>query len=114
MSRNIRFARRVRTDIIRIFNFISQRSPQTAERVCEAIHRSIQELADIPGAGRAWESSRAMLQGMRVTTVRSYRNYLIFFRLTGNIVEVFRVVHGARELDSIVDQIQEDLEDELL
>ena len=114
MTRKIHFARRVRTDIIRIYTSISQRSPEAAERVSEAIHRSIQQLGDMPGVGRAWESTRELLQGMRVATVRPYRNYLIFFRPTEKTVEVFRVVHGARELDSIVDQIQEDLEDELM
>jgi toxin ParE1/3/4 len=114
MSRKIHFAPRVRTDIIRIYNYIAERSPQSAERVVQAIRRSMDDLAEMPGVGRAWESTRALLQGMRVTTVRRYRNYLIFFRPEKDRVEIFRVVHGARELDSIVAQIQEDLEDERL
>ena len=48
---------------------------------------------------------------MRVTIVLPYRNFLIFFRENGSVVEVFRVVHGAQELERIVDEIQIDFDE---
>jgi toxin ParE1/3/4 len=60
----------------------------------------------MPGVGRYWNSPDPRLDGMRVTTVTPYRNFLIFFRKVPGGIEVFRVVHGARELESIVDEIQ--------
>ena len=52
------------------------------------------------------------LAGMRVTVVTPYRNYLIFFCPSDDAVEVFRIVHGARELARVVEEIQLDFEDD--
>jgi hypothetical protein len=43
---------------------------------------------------------------MRVAVVTPYRNFLIFFRPSAKGVEVYRLIHGARELEQIVDEIE--------
>jgi toxin ParE1/3/4 len=106
MKRRIRRTRQVRQDIVDIYAYLHERSPQGAERVASAIERSIKHLLDVPGVGRRWQSPDPRLDGMRVTTVTPYRNYLIFFRQSPGGIEIFRVVHGARELEQIVDAIQ--------
>jgi toxin ParE1/3/4 len=65
----------------------------------------ILSLIDTPGIGQHWNSPDSRLAGLRHVPVTPYRNYLIFFRATEDAVEVFRVVHGARELESIVEEI---------
>jgi len=111
VPRPIRRTKQVRQDLIDIYAYIHARSPQAAEKVFDAIERSIRALPDIAGAGRLWNSTDPRLQGMRVTVVTPYRNYLIFFRPTPDVVEVYRVVHGARELEAIVDEIELDFEE---
>ena len=61
---------------------------------------------DTPGVGRFWNSPDPRLDGLRVVTVRPFRNYLIFFRAMPRGIEVFRVVHGARDLGPLVDEIE--------
>lgn len=112
MSRIIRRTAQLREDIMDVYRYIHERSPQSADRVLDAIERSLRSLLDTPGAGRLWNSPDSRLIGMRVTTVRSYRNYLIFFRAVAGGIEVFRIVHGARELQALVDEIQLEFEDE--
>ena len=104
--RVIRRTRQVRQDLIAIYRHIYADSPRAAELVFDAIERSIRRLLDVPGVGRYWDTSDPRLDGMRVTVVRPYRNYLIFFRDVPDGVEVFRVVHGARELEPLVDEIE--------
>ena len=33
---------------------------------------------------------------------RLYRNYLIFYRVTGDDVEILRIVHGRRDLETLI------------
>jgi toxin ParE1/3/4 len=110
--RPIRRTRQLRQDIIDIYSYIYHRSPQAAERVFDAIERSIKALRDIPGAGRLWQSPDPRLEGIRVTVITPYRNFLIFFRPTDTAIEIYRIIHGARELDAIVDQIELEFEDD--
>ena len=112
MKRTIRRARQVKDDIVKLYGYIHARSPQAAERVLNGIEQSIRSLLDAPGVGRYWNSPDSRLQGMKMTPVTRYRNYLIFFRDTGEHIEVFRVVHGARELNRVVDEMDFDFEDE--
>jgi toxin ParE1/3/4 len=109
VSRPIRRARQVRDDIIAIYQYVHDRSPQSAEKVLDAIECSIRALADAPGIGTYWNSPHPGLDGIKICPVRPYRNYLIFFRKTPDAVEVFRVVHGARELGPLIDDVDLDL-----
>jgi toxin ParE1/3/4 len=111
-KRRIRRTRQVADDLIGIYLFIHRRSPQAAERVLSVLERNVRSLADTPGVGRVWDSPDPRLEGMRVTVVTPSRNYLIFFRPTPDAIEVFRIVHGAQELDRIVDEIEIDFEGE--
>jgi toxin ParE1/3/4 len=112
MRKRIRRTRQFRDDLIDIYGYIHRRSPAAAERLFDAIEKSVKQLAAMPGAGRLWFSSDKRLEGMRVTVITPYRNYLVFFRDAGDAIEVFRVIHGARELEQIVDEIQLDFQDE--
>jgi toxin ParE1/3/4 len=111
-KRRIRRTRQVADDLIGIYLFIHRRSPQGAERVLSVLERNIRSLADTPGVGRLWDTPDPRLEGMRVAVVTPYRNYLIFFRPAPDAIEVFRVVHGAQELDRIVDEIDVEFEEE--
>ena len=111
MRRRIRRTRQVREDLVAIYIHVHGKSPQNAEKVLDALERSITSLLDTPGIGRLWESPDPRLEGLRVAVSTPYRNFLIFFRPVADGIEVFRVIHGARELDRIVDEILIDLED---
>ena len=110
MIRAIKRTKQVRRDIIDIYTYIGLRNVDAAERVVDAIERCIKGLAKFSGIGRLWSSSHPRLSGMRVAPVLPYRNYLIFFRPIENRVEIYRVVHGARQLERIVEEIQLDFE----
>ncbi len=113
MKPDIRRARRVRDDIIAIYRYIHERSPQSADNVLDAIERSIRRLVDSPGVGRYWNSPDPRLDGLKVTPVTPYRNFLIFFRRVPAGIEIFRIVHGARDLAPLMDEIEFDFEEDL-
>jgi len=108
MSRMIRRHKLVADDVIEIYRYIHARRPGAADKVLDAIEQSIKSLLDMPGTGNYWNSPDPRLDGMRVTPVRPYRNYLIFFRSVDDDIVVFRVLHGARDLPSLIDEIDPD------
>ena len=110
MSRAIRRSARVRRDLIEIYTYIHERSPGAAEKVLHSIEKNIRSLSDSPGIGHYWASSDPRFQGVRIAVVHPYRNYLIFFRLVEETVEVYRVVHGARELEPLMDDLDPELD----
>ena len=56
----------------------------------------------MPEMGRPQTIGRPGLVGLRRIRVPGFANYLIFYRPTAEGIEVFRVVHGARDLRSLL------------
>lgn len=111
MKRRLRRTKQVREDLIEIYGFLHRRSPRAAEQVFDAIEASIRALQERPSIGRQWDSRDPRLAGMRVLVVARYPSYLVFFRPAGRDIEVFRILHGARELQRLIDEIELDFED---
>ena len=101
MIRKIRRSREAREDILRIFSYIYVRNPRAAEDVFNAIEDTIRGLGRFPGVGTLFDTPNPELAGLRSTPVSGYRNYLVFFRVVGRIVEIHRVVHGAQDLTQL-------------
>ena len=92
MSLPIRRHKRVKDDIVSIYTYVHQQR-------------------DRPGVGRYWNSPDPRLDAMKATTVTPYRNYLIFFRALPDRIEVFRVVHAARDLRRLMLEWENDRAD---
>lgn len=105
MKLRLRRTSQARGDIVRLYRYIGADNPDAAERVLEAIERSLRAIAATPGMGRQWESNDPRFEALRVYPVNPYRNYLIFYRVVGRDVHIFRIVHGSQELGRIVDEI---------
>ncbi len=52
------------------------------------------------GVARRFENPR--LEGLRMFSVLGFRRHLVFYRPTAAGVEVVRVLHGARDISSIL------------
>jgi toxin ParE1/3/4 len=61
-------------------------------------------LADAPTIGSSWETDNPKLTGLRVSAIRGFGKYLIFYRPIKNGIEVVRVLHGARNLKKVFDE----------
>lgn len=94
-----------RSDLLELYAFVHQRSPQGAELLLDAVERTVSLLCEHPGSGRAWLSPDPMLAGMRVMLAMPYRNYLVFYRAYATYIEFYRVVHGARDLEQVMDEL---------
>ena len=68
---------------------------------------TFEKLATMPTMGREWVSSDPYLAGIRVYVMPSpYRNYLIFYRFTDDALEILTILHGARDLETVLRAIE--------
>lgn len=88
-------------DLELIWTYIAQDNRQAADDVIQAAYRLCVILGDHPELGRIRQFSPAALAGMRSFVITDCPNYVIFYRVKGKAVEIVRVLHGARDIDSL-------------
>jgi len=93
----------VEEDLLEAFVFIGLENPAAAYRFLVAAERTIQELAAAPGMGRQRDFAESQLEGLRSWRIRGFENWLVFYRSIPGGIEVIRVLHGARDLDDILE-----------
>ena len=89
------YAERARLDINDIYESIAAHNPAAAQRVEDRIRTTCEGLADFPSGAAATDEPNVR----RVPLVRF--PYTIFYRIdpVRDVVEIARVVHGARVRD---------------
>ncbi|NOT00409.1 MAG: type II toxin-antitoxin system RelE/ParE family toxin [Phycisphaerales bacterium] len=83
--------------------YIAKDSPATAKRFLVAAERAFQQLSDTPGLGRVRKLRHSRLAGVRSWRIQGFENWLIFYRPVDSSLEVIRVLHGARDLETVLD-----------
>ena len=87
-----------RRDILTIVDHIADDNLAAAEAVYKAYEHSLDLLRSTPDMGRLYASDHPRLAGIRFIPLHRYQNYLLFYRRSGQTVEVFHVWHGARDI----------------
>lgn len=84
-------------DLIDIWEFIARDNIDSADQVCEELQEAIQGIAEMPEKGHL----RADLtdKPVRFWPVRSY---LIIYRPDTTPLQIVRVLHGARDIESLL------------
>ncbi len=80
----------------------AQSGPQRAIRFLRAADSTFAQLAGMPGIGTRYEPHVPLYGGLRFFPVTRHRKYLVFYRPIAGGIEVLRVLHGARDIDSIL------------
>ena len=81
--------------------FGEQADVELAERYFAAIDKTCLQLVKHPQSGTLYDSEIARLKGLRRFPVSGFEKYLIFYLPQGNGIDVIRVLHGARDIDSL-------------
>ncbi len=79
-------------DMEEIWDHIAHHNPDAADRVVMAVERVIELLGEFPGIGTPCPH---LAPGLRRTL---WREYLIYYRLSENKVEIVRALHGRRNV----------------
>jgi toxin ParE1/3/4 len=95
--------RRARQDVLELVTHIAVDNPRAAVAFYEAYEHVIATtLVEMPEIGWRYRSTEPGLQEVRAVSVGRFRNYLVFYRRRDDEIEVLRVLHGARDLRSIL------------
>jgi toxin ParE1/3/4 len=90
---------RAELDIGSHFQYIASDNERAACRFLDEVEDALKLIGRVPGIGTAWRSNQTELRGLRYVGVsHRFRNYLIFFRLLNDRVQIVRVLHGMRDL----------------
>ena len=89
------------SDIAEIGFYYTQRNRDVENRFYLAVDQTIRILAESPELGKRCRFRNPATRGMRVWQVTGFPNYLIFYRSNGNVLEVKRIFHGARNFTRI-------------
>lgn len=91
-------------DLEEIWSFVAERDVEAADRLIDEITGRFDHLLAYPEAGRARHELMVNLRSLPV------KRYVIFYQPTDDGVEIFRVLHGSRdvqgEFDSLIDSAE--------
>jgi toxin ParE1/3/4 len=94
----VRLTDAARRDIGEIVKWIAKDSPARAKSFGKELMASCRALKDFPEAFPIV----ALKFGGEIRR-KTYRNYLIFYNISGKVVEIVHVIQGARDFDPLVD-----------
>jgi toxin ParE1/3/4 len=76
---------------------------ETAERFLDQLIISFEALADMPKMGALCGFRKPATRRLRRWQVKDFENWLIFYQARRDSVEIVHVLHGARDIESLLD-----------
>jgi toxin ParE1/3/4 len=92
MKPNPQILQHALNDLDEIVLYIAQNSKAAANKMRSLLVDKIRDLLDFPRRGRPIPDARLQQLGFRILFVKPY---VIFYRLIGSQIIVYRIVHGA-------------------
>jgi toxin ParE1/3/4 len=103
MSRKIHRRQKARQDLVDIFRYYAREAGfGVADRFFARSEAAFDRLADMPGIGTRYEHNHPALADVRYSPITGFRKYLVFYRSVADGIEIVRVLHGARDIHSIL------------
>lgn len=97
MSFRIILERHAEEDFTEHTDYIARDNPAAAIDFIEAVEQALSRLADMPEIGSARPFRHSRLEGIRMWPVPQFQNYLIFYRVRGEEIQVLRILHAAQD-----------------
>jgi toxin ParE1/3/4 len=89
---------RASSDLTEIWGYIAEDSVANADLFIDKLHKTIQVLANQPGAGRRRDELASGILSFPIG------RYIVFYRSKGNTIEIVRVLHGSRDIQAIFER----------
>jgi plasmid stabilization system protein ParE len=99
MSRYL-FTLQATRDLLDIWSFIARDNREAADRVEAAVFRACDLLADSPLGGRTRNDLTQL--PVRFWILHPYSNYFIVYDPEKKPLQIIRIIHGSRDLPSVL------------
>jgi toxin ParE1/3/4 len=93
MRFRVRVLRRAQIDLVEIDRYLAREAPEVRPLILDRLLDAIEELERFPRRGARVRDPHLRNLGFRYLVQESY---LIFYRIIGQQVRVYRVLHGRR------------------
>jgi len=104
MKRSIVILPHARTDLYEIGLYLSERDLAVSKRFNRAVDHTLKYLLDAPESGEKRDYSNPEYANMRIWQVFGFPNHLIFYRGNETGITVVRVLHGARDYETMFNE----------
>lgn len=91
-------------DLIELATYIAQDNLDASESFLAAAEETFKQLAKMPQMGKLSQFSNPILADVRQQAVKGFKRCLVFYRPSDSGVEILRVIHGARDIEAILDE----------
>ena len=88
-------------DLDTIWEYIAKDNPEAADRVVESAYRDCANLAAHPQLGPLARFPNNDLPDIRFFVLTDFPNYMIFYRITTDGVDIVRIFHGAQDINDL-------------
>ncbi len=88
----LQYLKIAKNDLDQIFDYILRDNQTKALEILDEIDDKVSKLANFPELGKQPEDEKLKTFGYRVLVIR---NYLVFYIITGNIIEIHRILHSS-------------------
>lgn len=82
-------------DLTDLVSYLAAENARAAPEMLDRIEARLEALQSHPFVGRVPHNAKLTALGYRVLIID---NYLVFYKVRGNVVLVHRILHGARDL----------------
>lgn len=101
MMRQVQIRPRAEADIKEQFQYFARISTELAVRFSTQVDSTFQALLKAPDQGINYSSVHDAATDLRISKVQQFPNHLVMYRVTGTGIDVVRILHRARDLDSL-------------
>lgn len=104
-----------RKDILRQYRYylLEEEAEEVAARFLEAAQETIRKLCEYPRMGSPRAFSNPALDGLRSWPVQGFPAIRIYYLIAGKALRIVRVLHGKRDISSLLEEEPADLEQPL-
>lgn len=110
MSYHLSVRNRATQDLRQLANYILVNGDSHAAlRFLELAEITFSQLATRPGMGKVVQLVPSRMGEIRQWRIKDFKDYLIFYRIQDELVEILRVLHGARDLEGILSNLDREI-----
>jgi toxin ParE1/3/4 len=100
--RRLRLSDQAKNDVLAVWEHIAVDKPVAADRLVQKLIVQCKSLAENPGIGKMRNELRSGLRSYPVG------NYVILYHAIEDGIAIFRIVHGARDLEDLLERETEE------
>ncbi len=98
---NVRKLPQAINDLSSHAEYIGLDSPAAAWRFLQAAEDTFERLSRNPELGAVGEFRSPELAEMRRWRIHLFTNYLVFYRVRSDCIEIAHIVHGSRDIEAL-------------